>query len=186
MKLHDFIKSNSLEQLQEIVFFGGSFNPWHSGHSSCINLLSKNKTIIVIPDHNPLKELVESSNKLTSINDLKRKISSFNRNLYLFTGFFESNKKNPTSLWIKDLSKHFPNIKLSLLMGYDSFMSLDKWLNAKDLLSTLDTIYIASRLDVNEAKVAQMELLKAISNLNIEFLGNHDFEHLSSSDIRNE
>jgi nicotinate-nucleotide adenylyltransferase len=185
MSICDFLKENSLDTVKEVVFFGGSFNPWHEGHSSCIELMPKNIPIVVVPDHNPFKELVKSNNKLTTLKSLDNKLSTFENHTYIFSKFFEMNEKNPTSVWVQEVRNTYPNLKISLLMGYDSFISLDKWINSSELLNNLENIYVASRMDDSEAKTSQIELLKRISRVNIIFLGNHDFEHLSSTDIRN-
>lgn len=186
MNLIDFIKSHSLDKENELVFFGGSFNPWHEGHSSCIELMPADKKIIVIPDHNPFKELVKSDDKLTGISEIKDKLSKLNRSTFLFDGFLKDNEQNPTSIWIKELKSAFPNIELSLLMGFDSFMSIDKWINSETLLQNLASIYMASRLDNDAIKNKQLQLLKDISDIDVHFLGNHNFEHLASSQIRNQ
>ena len=185
MSICDFLKENSLDTIKEVVFFGGSFNPWHAGHSSCINLMPNNLPIVVVPDHNPFKELVKSSDKLTSMDSLKDKLSTFKNQTYIYSTFYEKNEKNPTSVWIQEIKNEYPSLKISLLMGYDTFISLEKWINSSDLLNNLENIYVASRMDDSEAKTSQIQALKKISGVNIIFLGNHDFEHLSSTEIRN-
>ena len=37
-----------------VVFFGGSFNPWHDGRQACLDLCP-NKNIVIVPDTNPWK-----------------------------------------------------------------------------------------------------------------------------------
>jgi nicotinate-nucleotide adenylyltransferase len=184
MNICDFIKDSSLETSKELVFFGGSFNPWHEGHSSCINLMPKNLPIVVIPDHNPFKEIVKSNDKLTSLTNLKETLSTFENKTYLFSSFFEKNEKNPTSTWVQQIKEQYPKLKISLLMGYDSFISLDKWIDTDKLLNNLENVYVASRMDDTEAKSLQIRALKQIADINIVFIGNHDFEHISSTNLR--
>lgn len=185
MSLESFIQSiPDIKNMNELIFFGGSFNPWHDGHSSCINLMDPSKTIIVIPDHNPFKELVPNEDKLSGLQDIDKKLKSFTNQTYLFSEFFEKNEKNPTYEWIAKVKATFPQKKLSLLVGFDTFMGIDKWINAEALLGHLSTLYVASRMDNEELKTKQIQLLNAISNIHIHFLGRHDFEHLSSTEIR--
>lgn len=185
MSIESFIENlPKLNEMDELIFFGGSFNPWHEGHSSCINLMDPNKPIIVIPDHNPFKELVPNQDKLTGLSDIQKKLATFENETYLFSEFFEQNVKNPTYEWVARLKAKFPHKQLSLLVGFDTFMGMDKWINAKSLLSHLSTIYVASRLDNEELKAKQIQALNAISSVHIHFLGRHDFEDLSSSKIR--
>lgn len=185
MSIESFIESlPSIEKRDELIFFGGSFNPWHDGHSSCINLMDPNKTIIVVPDHNPFKELVPSEHKQTGLDELRNKLNTFKNETYLFTEFFEQDEKNPTYEWIAKLKAKFPQKKLSLLIGFDTFMGIDKWINVESLLGHLDTLYIASRMDNEELKSKQIQLISNLSAVHIHFLGRHDFEHLASSKIR--
>lgn len=185
MSIETFIESlPTLNEMDELIFFGGSFNPWHKGHSSCIELMDSSKPIIIVPDHNPFKELVPSDKKLSSLDQIKIKLKDFKNTTYLFSEFFEQDQKNPTYQWVAKLKAKFPQKKISLLVGFDTFMGIDKWINAESLLSHLNTIYIASRLDDEERKKMQIQILNNISSVHIHFLGRHDFENLSSSDMR--
>jgi len=188
MNLIQFIKcSNRLNEAEELIFFGGSFNPWHPGHTSCIKLLGADKDLIIIPDHNPYKELVDNDIKLTSLKEIKEQLCLLPNRNFIFDGYYQEGKKNPTSTWIKDLFLNFPKKRLSLLMGHDTFLGLDKWINYMELISTLSVVYVASRLDDNVSKQSQVGILKGINpNLNIVFLGNHEHEALSSTKIRNQ
>lgn len=185
MSLESFIQNNqTLLAQKELIFFGGSFNPWHEGHSSCINLMDQDKSIIVIPDHNPFKELVKNQNKSSSLDQIKQKLESFAHQTFLFSDFFEKNEKNPTHQWIGKLKSKFPEKKLSLLIGFDTFMSLDKWIESEKLLKDLHTLYIASRMDDESLKQRQIDLISKMSNVKLIFLGHHEYESVSSSKIR--
>ena len=188
MSLIDYIKKQNLHQnYQELIFFGGSFNPWHSGHTSCLTLMDPNKLIIVMPDHNPFKDVTAKGDRFSSVEDIKQELAIRAKHTYLYAGFLEDDFHNPTHNWLQQIAVEFPEHKLSLLMGFDSFMSLDKWIEARSILLNLDCLYIASRLDNNQAKQSQFHLLKSISPaLKIEFIGHHKFEHLSSTQLRAE
>jgi nicotinate-nucleotide adenylyltransferase len=183
--LKTFLHQHNLDKEEELIFFGGCFNPWHEGHSSCIKLMPEDKKIIVIPDHSPFKELTVSKQKHSSLDDIQKHLNSFEQQTYLFDGFFKADKQNPTYYWINELKNQYPNTKLSLLMGFDTFITIDKWTEAKELLKLLDTLYVASRLDDNAIKDKQEKLLQELNPyLKIDFLGNHPFEDLSSSKLR--
>ncbi len=182
----EFIKNHKFDsRFKEIVFFGGSFNPWHSGHGSCLSLMDKDKLIIVMPDHNPFKDVTKEENRFSSLTDIKKELKIRPENTYLFEGFIQDANHNPTHNWLRQVKDSFPNLKLSLLMGFDSFMSIDKWIEAKQIIKDTSCIYVASRLDNKEARQSQYYLLKSMdSDIEVDFIGHHDYEHLSSTEIR--
>ncbi|MBD65554.1 MAG: hypothetical protein CME62_10125 [Halobacteriovoraceae bacterium] len=186
MKISDYIlQYDELAKAQEIVFFGGSFNPWHEGHTSCIRLLPADLPIVIVPDHNPFKKLTKTHEKLTSPAQIVKQIQFLNRNIFIYDGFFIREEKNPTNVWINELKLHLPMTKISFLVGYDTFMAMPKWINIEKLLKDLDCLYVASRLenDQHHSEDAQ-QLYPAENKLEIKFLGHHNFEHLSSTELR--
>lgn len=167
----------------EWVFFGGSFNPWHKGHQSCLDLLPTDKICFILPDRNPLKEL-KVIEPVSTIIELIVKIK-FGKNHYIAPTFMMDFQKNPTVTWVEKLHQNFPNKKLSLLMGFDSFKNLSRWERPEKLLTTLSTLYVVSRLEEDDEREHAAKPVKEINpNLNIQFLGHHEFESLSSTDIR--
>ena len=167
----------------EWVFFGGSFFPWHSGHQACLQLLPDDKTCFVLPDCNPWKEVRELDPVLTTI-ELAGKIK-FKANQFLVPTFLFDQKKNPTVEWIEDLRKKYPAKKLSLLMGFDSFLNLSTWIRPEELLPMLHTVYVVSRLEKDsEQQSAADEIRKVYPDLTVVFLGHHQHENLSSTNLR--
>jgi len=168
---------------EEWVFFGGSFFPWHSGHQACLQLLPDDKTCFVLPDRNPWKDLREVDPVLTTI-ELAGKIK-FKANQFLVPTFLLDQKKNPTIEWIEDLKKKYPAKKLSLLMGFDSFLNLPTWTRSVELVPMLHTVYVASRLEKDSEQALAAESVKAIHpELNVVFLGRHQHENVSSTNLR--
>jgi nicotinate-nucleotide adenylyltransferase len=167
----------------EWVFFGGSFNPWHGGHQACLNLLPEEKTCIVVPDRNPYKEIREL-NPVSTILELSSKVR-YKKNQFLAPTFLLDEKKNPTVEWVVKLHQEFPQQKLSLLIGFDSFIQISNWTRADELLQALHKLYVVSRMESDLVReVTGRPSKKLAPNLEIEFLGNHEFEHISSTDIR--
>lgn len=186
MKLAEFIQVNSeLSSAKEICFFGGSFNPWHEGHSACIRLLHKKIPILIMPDHNPRKEVLSIDKKETSLAEIEAVLQGFKQKTLLYSEFALKNEANPTTQWVQELKTDLPDLKISLLMGHDTFETIDKWIDGHNLLRCLHKLYIASRLETTVIKTAQINNLRAIApDLEISFLGHHDFEELSSTKIR--
>jgi len=169
MSLLDFIKEIT-DQQKDIIYFGGHFNPWHEGHSECLRKCPKDSIKLVIPDHNPLKQL---SNRALEID--KDRIMSLNDNIHIYTGFFEQQVKNPTVSWLCSISKNLPDYTHSLLIGYDSYENLSKWKNYNELLDCLSGLYVLNR---------QNSATNKLYNIATVFLGSHPYESLSSSSIR--
>ena len=186
MKLIEYIfEFDDLTNAKEIVFFGGSFNPWHEGHTTCIQLLSPHLPVVIIPDHNPFKDVVLDNDKLTSPASIIQRVQHLNRNIFIYDGFLKLNQQNPTYKWIREVKEQLPMTKLSLLLGYDNFKSMHEWNEIKSLLADLKTIYVASRLENDREHAVVIQRLKDINpSLTIELLGHHKYEHLSSTEFR--
>lgn len=173
---------------EELIFFGGTFDPWHEGHEACLKLAPKKKNIFLVPDRNPFKNFNERPAEVVykELESIIAPLNHLDYKLSLYGNFLSSNKTNPTYHWINEIHEAYPQYQLSLLMGYDSFRSLPQWIEAKKLLNILHSIYVVSR---NEGETDKLEDLKEIEKINrdlyIAFLGHHDFEHLSSTEIRN-
>lgn len=167
----------------EWVFYGGTFNPWHKGHQACLNLLPEDKTCFILPDNSPHKELREL-NPVATILELSAK-ARFSQNQYLVPSFILNKKTNPTVDWIEKMKKKFPHQKLSLLIGFDSLENLPSWTRVEDLLPNLSTLYVISRLEDDFSRERALKRIKTMSELiEIIFLGRHEFEKLSSTELR--
>lgn len=170
-------------QTEEWVFFGGSFHPWHKGHQACLNLLPEDKSCFVLPDRNPLKE-VREVHLVSTIIELASKIK-FHKNQFLVPTFLLEEKANPTAHWLRRIRTENPEKKLSLLLGFDSLRTIHQWIDYKDVLADLNCIYVVSRLENDEERENVMEsLVKLTPDLMIQHLGHHDFEGISSTDMR--
>lgn len=166
----------------EWVFYGGSFNPWHSGHQSCLNLLPEEKVCLILPDYNPQKEFIKT-HPVTKILEISHK-ARFKKNQFLAPSLILKGRTNPTIEWIEKVKNLDPQKQISLLMGFDSFNHINTWLKAKELLSILDNIYVISRLESEDDRNKAMIKLTS-PHAKVYFLGKHDFEDVSSTEIRN-
>lgn len=167
----------------EWIFFGGTFNPWHAGHQACLNLIPREKTCLVIPDRNPFKDIQEL-NLVTTVLELSARIR-FGKEQYLVPTFLVENNRNPTVEWIELMRRKYPQEKLALLIGFDSFTKILSWTRSEALLSTLNTLYVVSRMETDEERMEMLTKVNKVSaDLNIQFLGHHNFEKISSTDLR--
>jgi len=163
--------------MTEVTFFGGTFNPIHEGHMACLRLCPSDH-IIILPDRNPHKEL-RNFNPLDEFIDL---VQLFKDGPYsIYPGFWAKETPNPTSDWFnKVLIK-----KRNLLMGDDSFIGLKTWGQFENILKGMSTLYVAPRKH-SEEKLQQCasEYKNIHPDLAIVFLSDHEFKHLSSTEIR--
>ena len=189
--LESFFKGEDFPQgilNKKITFFAGSFNPLHKGHLACIELWKKKTTkdhsLIVIADLNPWKknELSPEENRKEIISTLKEKLPT---DTLLFDKFLFQDKSNPTIDWIDIIDQAFPRLELSLLIGFDSFLNIGNWKQSSKLLNILNSLYIANR---NNNELSQslktQEYLAINPELKLIFLGEHQYEDLSSTKLR--
>lgn len=169
----------NLANSNELCFYGGSFNPLHEGHKECVRQFESenNGHLIIVPDSNPLKNLRNSQHPLSRWQSLCKEFP----NSYVYPGFCALEVSNPTIDWLSD----FKNTK-RLLMGTDNFLNLEKWKDWKNLVTILSEIFVVPRLsDDNEisSKIAQLKSINP--KLVVTILRHHEFESLSSTEIRN-
>jgi ADP-ribose pyrophosphatase YjhB (NUDIX family)/nicotinic acid mononucleotide adenylyltransferase len=162
------------------VFYGGSFNPWHEGHSECIKQLEeRGKSLTIIPDSNPLKPLREGE---CFWKQYKQIAFFFEKTAHnVFPGFLGLEKPNPTAYWISQLER-----RVRFVFGDDNLFLIEKWVDFSLFLNSLEELYIVPR---NHSK---SEIEKKVGELSNEFkqtkftiLHNHDYQHLSSTKLRN-
>lgn len=159
----------------EVVFYPGTFNPWHLGHRACLDLCPV-KNIVVVPDFNPWKEGDQRQRPWEHLKDLVYRLGKSDYSIY--PGFLAKDVGNPTVSW-------FPKIQLdkkSLLMGDDSFLNLHKWKDIDELVKHICKLYVAPR---GSDPLGIEEQVKRFPQLNIIFLDHHDYEEISSTELRN-
>ncbi len=183
-KLHEFIETIISKQNQlfcyELCIYPGTFYPFHQGHQEILNRLPPKLLTIFIPDNNPQKNLNQ-----------KRTIKYYEENIHLsefqyaYFGLMQLNQKNYTYHLLTQLQAKFPNIKLSLAIGMDSFINLPTWFQYENLIKTLFRFYVLSRSeDKSEKDLIHQKIKKINQEIEIVYLGHHLFEHLASSKIK--
>lgn len=167
------------EEWERLILFPGSFSPWHLGHQACVGGCGP-YPVLIIPDRSPWKEERETS-LWEDFKEIYHFVSrSEKANLYLYPGFLIYETSNPTVDWLLRL----PLKTKRLLVGDDTFLSLQKWKEAPKLLSALDEIYVCPRQGEMDELSRQFDFLNHHYQLKIFFLEAHDYQHLSSTELR--
>ena len=162
----------------EHIFYGGTFNPWHNGHSACIDLCPERKNLVIIPDSNPFKANNGEGCYWQRYQEIVEKAGGGAETV--FPGWWGSELPNPTADW-------FPVIPgtNALLIGDDSLESLPRWLDATRLAKSLERLYVVPRnTPERDLEKAMAWLRQQNPNCQITFLDDHPHRQESSTRIR--
>ncbi len=165
----------------EVLFFAGSFNPWHEGHQACVDLAPPELPLIVCPDHNPFKTSSRHKDALAFYLSFREAMRvPEGRTCLPYPGFLLRDCANPTVEWVLRLKRHRPDLRVSLLMGYDSLKALPTWIQAGELVKLLHGLYVVSRGEEETDHAADAAWLES----KVRFLGRHAHEGVSSTGLR--
>jgi len=163
-------------QFQKLIFYGGSFNPLHVGHIECIRQGLEKGCVVVVPDHNPQKEL-----EMIDLRSVVKKIAEKlpHNNLHFYLKFALCGEPNPTVKWVPQIHCE----QKYLLIGDDSFYNIHSWVDFANLITSLKGIYIVPRICNEVAFRKTKELLLEIKP-DLEIIGLVAHEHQSSSSTK--
>jgi len=165
-----------------VVFFSGTFNPWHDGHQACLDLCP-NKNIVIVPDSNPWKIQDGKSDKRCHWQEYRELAHRFEKSSFsVYPGYFGMEEGNPTVNWFPYVDS--PNKEF--LMGLDSFFSFPRWKSVDVLLKTIRKLYVVPRFTQNTTNGKEVvEQIKSMKkDLEIIFLNEHSFMDVSSTELR--
>ena len=182
LKLPSWMVKTKFKARDELIFFGGSFNPWHDGHRACVELchqvLPKGK-IIIVPDHNPWKKLAAQTCFWAALRQLGTHLAE--TPFSIFPGFYGLEQEHPTVSWLLKHEGH----KKSFLIGDDNLMSFLSWQQAPALLKNLYRLIVVPRIATAAERALQMARLKKFNPaLKFTILPDHPFKKVASSKIR--
>ena len=134
------VKNSTLDIMNKRVgIFGGSFNPIHTGHIALAKSLCEKAGLdevwFMVSPMNPFKQtatdLLEDNLRL----ELVKKALENEPQLKACGYEFQLPKPSYTWHTLQALSKDFPDITFTLLIGGDNWAAFDKWYHHDDILA---------------------------------------------------
>lgn len=151
----------------------GSFNPPHIGHIKVVNYLLKNKyvdKVLIVPTL-----AYWDKNDLASIQDRINMLNFFANDNVIIDA--KHNECIYTYELVKEIEKEYPRDNLSIIIGADNVINLDKWKNYEELIKHHFIIMNRDNIDVYKY------LNKKNDNFTV--LDNYPYINISSTEIRN-
>lgn len=167
----------------EVLFYPGTFDPWHEGHQACVDLAPAHLPLVVCPDRNPHKPLRSPTEAVEGYLRVRAQLKATPQTL-LYPGFLMHDGANPTESWVHRLKARRRDLRVSLLVGHDSFANLSRWTRATQLVRSLHRLYVVPRGEDAESRAEALAWVRAQDGCPVEFLAHHPHERLSSTDLR--
>ncbi|MDG1139431.1 MAG: nicotinate (nicotinamide) nucleotide adenylyltransferase [Opitutales bacterium] len=136
----------SCPPLLKIGFFGGTFDPIHTGHEficeEAIKEFELDKLLLCPAYQAPLRNtspLFTAEQRLAMV----RLVAENHSRVAIFD--FEINKKQASFTWqtIQEVRRIYPKAKILLLIGYDQFTQLSKWKFLNELSQAVHFVVFA-------------------------------------------
>lgn len=123
--------------------FGGTFNPVHYGHLINIEFIREEYSldrVILIPAKIPVHKNISDNTAPSDRFEMVRLAVSGNN--FIEVSGIEIERETPsyTIITISELQAMYPDDKLYLIIGSDSFNELDTWKSYKELLAEIPLI----------------------------------------------
>jgi len=124
--------------MSRIGLYFGSFNPVHNGHLAIAEYMLKYAPIdelwFVLSPQNPLKNPEELWSNEKRFELLKTAITGHSK-MSISTIEWDMPKPSYTIDTLKKLSKIFPNVEFSILMGADNLEHIERWKSFEEILN---------------------------------------------------
>jgi len=128
-----------------IAIFGGSFDPFHTGHESIVNSCSDKldiQKLFIVPTFlNPFKQnsFLNANVRLDLIKDLYKN----NTNIEIIDFEVKQNKKTPSYETVRYLKSNYNIKKIFLIIGADNLKDIHLWYNFKNLNKLVQFVVIS-------------------------------------------
>ena len=149
----------------KIGLFFGSFNPIHNGHliiaNHILNETALNKIWFIVSPQNPFKESDHLLNETERLYLATKAVENDSR-ITVSDIEFQLPKPSYTVTTLARLKEKYPEHKFFIVMGSDSFQSLEKWKNYEIIVQNYPLIiYKRPAYEINNNHGAQIEIMDA-------------------------
>lgn len=168
--------------MRNIALFGGTFDPIHNGHiqtSLRIQSTFNFDSYLFLPCKTPTMKPPAYASNQQRVEMIQLAIKPYNE----FTlDLREMNRDTPSYMvhTLTSLKEEFPSDVITLILGYDAFLSLPKWHEWEKVVS------MAQLLVMNRSSSSSKEIPDTLQNLSsVRFFDAGDYD-VSSRQIREE
>ena len=170
----------------KIGLYGGTFDPIHLGHlivmENVLNFMELDK-VIILPSSNPPHKINKQKTDKELRIEMVRLATADNPRIEVSTFEAETDEVIYTHQTLDYFKKTYPDDEFYYIMGEDSFMTIDTWMNYEKILNDRLIVFTRSNIDPDSELVKKVEeirkdndMIYLINNLNI---------NISSTLIRN-
>jgi nicotinate-nucleotide adenylyltransferase len=162
-----------------ILFFGGTFNPPHTGHVKIISYITsiiKVKNVYVVPSFSPPHKQDPDLASFEDRLEMTRKIfMELSEDEKIIVADMEKNLPSPSYTYqsLEALSKIHPGHPVIPVVGMDMYLNLNQWMNYSQLREKYNFI-VLQRLDMESSLIKEGD--KILDN---------PYWNISSREIRN-
>lgn len=161
--------------MYSIAIFGGTFDPVHLGHiQTSINIQNHARfdRYFFLPCKVPVLKAQALASTQQRIDMLELAIKDIP---YFQIDVREINRESPSYMvdTLKSIKKEYPNTSITLILGYDSFISLPQWHQWEQL------IHLAHLFVINRDAFVSLDIPKSIQHL-IQLHKSSDFSQLKN------
>lgn len=141
-------QSNLADSGKPVLFFGGTFNPPHFGHTNLIQYVVSQREfshVFVVPSYHPPHKPEQDSVSFEDRLEMTRiMFNSQKMPGNVEVSDMEKNLPVPSYSWrtLEHLKKEFPLSKIYMLIGMDMYLNLHQWKNYEELKKNYNFIIL--------------------------------------------
>lgn len=133
--------------MSKIALFGGSFDPVHLGHQTCVQYLVESMNfdnVVIIPtNQNPLKQEVKPAQKEDRLKMIEIAFSDFQEEISIDESELDTQGPSFSIDTIMRYREKTNPEDLFFVMGLDAFAEFDKWMEFEKIIQECNLIVVS-------------------------------------------